>query len=219
MKSILYRWVRILGRIVGRPLFRVTKWMETSATKWWDSNLIQEIRNDPNFRCGQYVQIEGVPRVYIHPEALIELGDAVVLNSSQHIMHASAHSPATLLAKQPGARIQIGSKTRIHASGICAFLSVSIGSRCLIAANCQIMDSSGHPLAADNVESRIDIVYKDALPVVIGDDVWLCEGVKVMPGVTIGKGTVVAAGSVVTKSLPPYCLAGGIPAKVIRTFS
>lgn len=52
-------------------------------------------------------------------------------------------------------------------------------------------------------------------PVVIGDHVWLCSGVKVMKGVTIGEGTVVSAYSVVTHSLPAHCIAAGNPAEVI----
>ncbi len=55
-------------------------------------------------------------------------------------------------------------------------------------------------------------------PVTIGRNVWLGGGVIVLPGVTIGDGTSVAAGSVVTKSLPANCLAAGSPARVIRYF-
>ena len=50
----------------------------------------------------------------------------------------------------------------------------------------------------------------------IGEDCWLGLGVTVLPGVTIGKGCVIAAGAVVAKDVPPFSLAGGVPAKVIR---
>lgn len=53
-------------------------------------------------------------------------------------------------------------------------------------------------------------------PVVIGNDVWIGHGVTVLSGVTIGDGAVIAAGSVVVKDIPPYTIAGGCPAKVIR---
>ena len=54
-------------------------------------------------------------------------------------------------------------------------------------------------------------------PVVIEDGVWLCLGAMILPGVTVGKGSVVAAGAVVTKDVPPHTLVGGNPAKILRT--
>ena len=56
-------------------------------------------------------------------------------------------------------------------------------------------------------------------PVKIGKNVWLGEGVIVMPGVTIGDGAVIGAHSVVNKSIPPACVAVGSPAKVIKKYS
>lgn len=52
-------------------------------------------------------------------------------------------------------------------------------------------------------------------PVVVGDRAWLSFRSTILPGVTVGEGAVVAAGSVVTKDVPPYAIVGGIPAKVI----
>lgn len=53
-------------------------------------------------------------------------------------------------------------------------------------------------------------------PVYIEDDVWIGARVTILPGVRIGHGSVIAAGAVVTKEIPPYAIAGGVPAKVIR---
>ncbi|MCX7020052.1 MAG: hypothetical protein NTY46_13900 [Candidatus Sumerlaeota bacterium] len=74
------------------------------------------------------------------------------------------------------------------------------------------MDSDFH-----GVESRD--ATPDAEEIVIDDDAWIAVKATILKGVTIGKGAVVAAGAVVTKSVPPYSLAGGIPARVIRTFA
>ena len=65
-------------------------------------------------------------------------------------------------------------------------------------------------------EKFVDGVNVYDQPVVIEDDVWCGANVTILKGVTIGHGSVVAAGAVVTKSCPPYSIIGGIPAKLIK---
>lgn len=55
-----------------------------------------------------------------------------------------------------------------------------------------------------------------AQPITIGNDVWIGGNVTILPGVRIGNNVVIAAGAVVTKDIPDNCLAGGIPAKVLK---
>lgn len=64
--------------------------------------------------------------------------------------------------------------------------------------------------------SSYDKLPENDAPVVIQDDVWVGAHVTILKGVTIGRGSVVAAGSVVNKSIPPYSICGGIPAKTIK---
>ena len=54
-------------------------------------------------------------------------------------------------------------------------------------------------------------------PVIIDDNVWIGEGAMIMPGVHVGNGAIIAANSVVTKDIPAYSVAAGIPAKIIKT--
>lgn len=63
---------------------------------------------------------------------------------------------------------------------------------------------------------RIDEQGISTNPVVIGDDVWIGANAVILPGVTIGRHVVVAAGAVVTKDVPDNCVVGGIPAKVLK---
>jgi maltose O-acetyltransferase len=58
-----------------------------------------------------------------------------------------------------------------------------------------------------------------AQPITIGDGAWLCSGCMILPGVSVGKGSVVAAGAVVTADVPPDTLVAGVPARVVRRFS
>lgn len=92
---------------------------------------------------------------------------------------------------------------------------VHIGDHVMMAAEC-VFYTRNHEV------SRTDIPMSqqgetEMNPIYVGDDVWLGRRVMVMPGVHIGNGCVVAAGAVVTKDLPPYTVAGGVPAKVIRS--
>lgn len=84
-------------------------------------------------------------------------------------------------------------------------------------------------LITDNSHGESNIEFLDIAPkyrplftygpVIIEDNVWIGEGAMIMPNVHIGKGSIIAANSVVTKDVPPYSIAAGIPAKVIRTMT
>jgi maltose O-acetyltransferase len=89
--------------------------------------------------------------------------------------------------------------------------TVSIGDDVQIGPNVQLLTAT-HPLEPGPRKDK----WEAAEPIVIGDNVWLGGGVIVCPGVTIGADTVVGAGSVVTRDLPPGVLAVGSPARVIR---
>ncbi len=118
-----------------------------------------------------------------------------------------------LQARTSGASISIGSATITSNNvSIISCDNISIGAGCQIGDQVTIIDSDFHEINPENRKSSGGKVA----PVVIGDNVWLGSRVMVLKGVTIGHHCVVAAGSVVTKSIPARCLAAGSPAKVIR---
>ncbi|KAI1702467.1 bacterial transferase hexapeptide (six repeats) domain-containing protein [Ditylenchus destructor] len=89
---------------------------------------------------------------------------------------------------------------------------VTIGSNCFIAPNVGIY-TAGHPLDA----ARRNAGLEYALPVTIGDNVWIGAGVHILPGAIIGDNCVIGAGSVVTRgTIPPNMVAAGNPCRVIR---
>ena len=91
---------------------------------------------------------------------------------------------------------------------------VTIGARTLVGYRAQII-SANHRVPL-GVERIIDAGHEKK-QVVIGCDVWIGANSIVLPGVYVGEGAVVAAGSVVTKDVPPYSIVGGVPAKIIST--
>lgn len=100
---------------------------------------------------------------------------------------------------------------------------ISVGRKVVIGNNCRISGKSflagypGHPVDAKARAEHAPDTDDQVGDIVLEDDVWLGTGVTVSTGVTIGRGTIVAAGSSVTRSLPPYVLAAGMPATVKRS--
>ena len=96
---------------------------------------------------------------------------------------------------------------------------ICIGNRVMVGPEVKIF-SGNHSLIPEErmkiVDGKMQLISK-AEPVTIGDDVWICGNVTICPGVRIGNRAVIAAGAVVTKDVPEGCLAGGNPARVIKT--
>jgi galactoside O-acetyltransferase len=103
-----------------------------------------------------------------------------------------------------GDQVDIGEFTHIRANG-----GLRIGNRVLIAAHVTITTRE-HPVALPRWAVTTDA------PITIEDDVWIGAGAIVLPGVTVGRGSIVAAGAVVTANVPPFTLVGGVPAKTIK---
>ena len=163
------------------------------------------------FRCtvGRNVRLDGdVP--YIYGYGRIQLGDNVRIgNRNTWVVGIKVYDDPVLA---------VGDNTTFgYMNMISVAQRVTIGRNCLFAGEVKIFDNNSHPL--DPVKRREHAVLdRQAIaPVVIEDDVWVGTNCLIMKGVTIGKGAVIAAGAVVTKDVPPYCIAGGNPARVLKT--
>ena len=121
--------------------------------------------------------------------------------------------PNVLNVRNPGAKIIMGDNVGISGSTISARQSIIIGNNVLIGSGCVICDNDAHPIHPMN---RQDDRKTEVSPIVIGDDVFVGARCIILKGVTIGRGSVIGAGSVVTKDVPPMCIYAGNPAKFIK---
>jgi maltose O-acetyltransferase len=112
-----------------------------------------------------------------------------------------------------GSRIRVGARTFVN-YGLVALdvASIAIGDDVQIGPNVQLLTPT-HPVDPDARRAK----WEAAEPIAIESNVWLGGGVIVLPGVTVGENTVVGAGSIVTKDLPPNVVAAGNPARVVRS--
>jgi len=113
-----------------------------------------------------------------------------------------------------GSDIRIGRNVFINQN--CTFYDLGgldIGDDVMIGPNVSII-TSGHPVAPSRRHAGVT-----ARPIAIGRNVWIAAGATIIGGVTVGENSVVAAGAVVTKDVPPNSLVGGNPARIIRSIA
>lgn len=163
---------------------------------------------------GKGLTLKGIPQFEIFGNGKIIIGKNATLYSTRRKYFSHIASPVRFFSEN--GLISVGDNTRINGATIHARKMISIGQNCLIAANTSIIDSNGHELCLDNPEERIHS-YDQPQAITIEDSVWIGLNSIILKGVTIGKGAVIGAGSIVTKDIPPYCLAAGNPVKIIKT--
>lgn len=139
----------------------------------------------------------------------IEIGENSRISAATTFAGRGAAKTTPLL--KIGENVDIGWQT-----GISVGNKIIIGNNVRIAGRSTLSGYPGHPLNAQRRASGEPEDDEQVGDIILEDDVWLATGVNVMANVRIGKGTIVACGSVVTKDLPANVLAGGVPAKVIR---
>jgi len=155
-------------------------------------------------RCtsvGRLPRLEGKP--YIHNGGTIILGERIRI--------ASNIAPVQLAAVH-GGRLEIGDSVFLNNGvSISAHELVRLGSGCLLGVDVMILDNNWHDVydRAKTPPSR---------PVILEDNVWLGNRSIVLPGVTIGHDSIVGAGAVVTRDVPPRTIVAGNPAEVVKTF-
>ena len=152
--------------------------------------------------------------VFVRGKKYIDFGSNLTTGRYCRIEVNGIHSEKKLIF---GENVNIGDYVSIRCAN-----RISIGNNVLMGSRVLIIDNSHGKYTGENQDNpntppnQRELVTK---PIKIEDNVWIGEGAVIQQGVTIGKGSIVAANSVVTKDVPPKTIVGGVPAKRIKEFN
>jgi acetyltransferase-like isoleucine patch superfamily enzyme len=151
-------------------------------------------------KVGSLASLNGKPIIKNHGE--------IVLGNEVRIW--SEFNQAKIFVGKQG-KLSVGNNSRINGAHLSVSKKLSIGNNVRISPYVLIMDSDHHNIY-DHFSGEAKICE-----IIIHDDVWIASKATILKGVTIGEGSVIAAGAVVTRDVPPYTVVAGVPAKVIKT--
>ncbi|MBW4056402.1 MAG: acyltransferase [Proteobacteria bacterium] len=191
---------------VIRPLYRLLE-RERSLRRYLWNSFARVIYHTPIFklRCdtvgkGLYL-IGGIPLVMGHLR--LKLGDDVSVHGKSTLIGAKVFDNPTLIV---GSNSCLGYQLIIDVG-----CDVTIGNNVFIGDRVSILSYDGHPVKPE--ERHLPASRASSKPIVIEDNVWISGNCVILKGVTIGEGSVIANGSVVTTKVPPNSLAFGNPAR------
>jgi len=158
-------------------------------------------------RSGRNLRLERLP--YIAGNGSIEIGDDVNISGQIGIGFNDRFKESP--------RFVVGNNVFIgHMSGFAAAKMIEIGNNCYISTMVKVFDNDGHPLDPSKRIAGEPISEEQAEPVRICDNVWIGCSAIILKGVTVGRNSIIGAGSVVVKDVPPDCVVAGNPAVVVK---
>lgn len=158
-------------------------------------------------RIGSGFRMEHMP--FIIGAGRITLGDDVVFGGKPSFIFGNRGS------RLP--EIVVGNHTFIgHGVGFSVSDSIRIGDDCLLASGVQLSDYDGHPIDAERRRAGDPTPPESIRPIVIGNDVWIGTNVLILKGVEVGDRSIIGAGAVVTRNVPPDVVVAGNPARVVK---
>lgn len=148
--------------------------------------------------CGKYFILKGKP--YIRIKGKAHVGDFCDLTST--------HTKLKIIV-EPEGKLLIGDDVRINGAHISVSHSIKIGNQVSISPYCLLLDNDYHSIYNNRERGK-------KKGIVIDDKAWIASKATILKGVHIGEGAVITSGSVVISDIPSHCLAGGVPARVIK---
>jgi len=175
-----------------------------------------------NYKLKRFLTLEG-------RDHNLQSGALVILADGSKKTDILLRNNVTLygtLSSQSGGKIIFGNNTRLGRNSIIKSVnSVQIGDYTAIADNVVITDNNNHPEDPDfRRKMKLDSLggdmrlwkHSENEAIIIGENVWVGEKSRIQKGVSIGDNSIIAAGSIVTKNVPPNTIVAGIPAKIIK---
>jgi acetyltransferase-like isoleucine patch superfamily enzyme len=163
---------------------------------------------------GRNWHIWGMPIIQRYRGSTINIGEGAYFRSWKSTNPLVPQHAVVLATRNATAQIIIGENVGLTGTTIVAAERIEIGNRVQIGANATIVDTDFHPL--DPAERQADFLAGRHAPIVIEEDVFIGMGCMILKGVRIGAGSTIGAGSVVTKDIPPACVAAGNPAVIVK---
>lgn len=206
----MIKFIQILGTVIGWLLhiFWNTK-IQYIGTVFNRSVCTAICKSAFNY-VGKHTYFETLPQELRLPKC-IEIGNYTRMG--RHLL-LRCYSTGTNIPKlKIGGRVNIGDHSTISCCN-----EIIIGNNVRTGRMVMITDNShGHTNVAEELKlNPIDRPLVSKGPVIIDNNVWIGEKATILPGVTIGEGTIIAANAVVTKDVPPFAVVAGCPAKVIK---
>ena len=188
----------MIKRVMAKVFYRTVP-VFTAIAKEYE---LSEIRRDPNIKLGEKVKIGRGAKIETRYGGSIKIGDRVILFDG-------------VLILSDGGSIEIGNNCQINPYSVIygSGKGTRIGNNVLIAAHCVVIPTN------HNFGNRTETIMNQggtSKGINIEDDVWISHGCSILDGITIGRGSVIAAGAVVNRSVPPCSVYGGVPAKHIK---
>lgn len=155
----------------------------------------------------------GLPLIQQSRRGAIQFGENFKAVSLARHNSIGVLQRVTIKALGPEGVVYIGNNVGVSGATISARSSITIGDNVLIGSGVLISDNDAHPLLASE---RNDFSRRQSAPVIIEDDVFVGARAIILKGVSLGRGAVVGAGSVVSRDVPPNTVVAGNPAKVVK---
>lgn len=168
-----------------------------------------------NVTYGPDMKSCGIPVVDINDGSTMTIGTAFNVNSGRNHNRIGRQQPCFFIADL-GGTIQIGNRVGMSCTALVCHDAITIGDDVTIGGNTVIYDTDFHSLRSDRRIGFQDNRVAKTAPVLIHNQAFIGSHVTILKGVTIGERAIIAAGSVVTKNVPPCQIWGGNPAHFLR---